>query len=80
MKKGSTPGGLGALEALVGAVGVTGGLGGVTAAVVAGEGLAVGEACGAGPSGCALAAAVADVGLRKFSEGPAFSGGTSGMG
>ena len=75
MKKGSTPGETGALEALVGAVGVTDGLeGGVTAAVVAGEGLAVGEACGVRPSGCAVETAVADVGLRKFSNGPSGTG------
>ena len=75
MKKGSTPGETGALEALVGAVGVTDGLeGGVTAAVLAGEGLAVCGAFGVGPSGCALATAVADAGLRKFSKGPSGTG------
>lgn len=79
MKKGSTPGETGALAALVGAEWVTGGLaGGVTAAVLAGEGLAVWEAGGVGPSGCAVVTAVADAGLRKFSKGPAFSGGTGG--
>jgi len=75
LKKGSTPGETGALAALVGAEWVTGGLaGGVTAAVLAGEGLAVCGAFGVGPSGCAVVTAVADAGLRKFSNGPSGTG------